>query len=254
MLLRNLLFTAAFDGSAFHGWQQQKNASSVQETVKNAVFSLTGENVSVTGCSRTDAGVHARQYCFNFKTESTVPESGFVPALLTRFPKELAVFDCKKVRPDFNARFDCLKKEYEYVIYNEKIMSPFLHRYAYHYRFFLDEKLLNSVAREYVGTYDFSAFCASGAQVKSKVRTVYDASVRREGENVIFKVSGDGFLYNMVRIMAGTLIAVNENKIACDEIKSIINEKDRTRAGVTLPPQGLYLNRVFYGGDIYEEA
>ena len=207
-----MLFTAAFDGSAFHGWQQQKNASSVQETVKNAVYSLTGEKVSVTGCSRTDAGVHAKQYCFNFKTDSTIPESGFVPALITRFPRELAVFDCKRVREDFNARFDCRKKEYEYVIYNEKIMSPFLYRY------------------------------------------VYDASVRREGEKVIFKVSGDGFLYNMVRIMAGTLIGVNEKKIACEDIKSIIEEKDRTRAGVTLPPQGLYLNRVFYGGDIYEEA
>ena len=136
-----MLFTAAFDGSAFHGWQQQKNASSVQETVKNAVYSLTGEKVSVTGCSRTDAGVHAKQYCFNFKADSTIPESGFVPALITRFPRELAVFDCKRVREDFNARFDCRKKEYEYVIYNEKIMSPFLYRYAYHYRFFLDEEL-----------------------------------------------------------------------------------------------------------------
>ena len=252
--MRNLLFTAAFDGSAFHGWQQQKNASSVQETVKNAVYSLTGEKVSVTGCSRTDAGVHAKQYCFNFKTDSTIPESGFVPALITRFPRELAVFDCKRVREDFNARFDCRKKEYEYVIYNEKIMSPFLYRYAYHYRFFLDEELLNRASKEFIGTYDFSAFCASGAQVVSKVRTVYDASVRREGEKVIFKVSGDGFLYNMVRIMAGTLIGVNEKKIACENIKSIIEEKDRTRAGATLPPQGLYLNRVFYGGDIYEEA
>ena len=247
--MRNLLFTAAFDGSAFHGWQQQKNASSVQETVKNAVYSLTGEKVSVTGCSRTDAGVHAKQYCFNFKTDSTIPESGFVPALITRFPRELAVFDCKRVREDFNARFDCRKKEYEYVIYNEKIMSPFLYRYAYHYRFFLDEELLNRASKEFIGTYDFSAFCASGAQVVSKVRTVYDASVRREGEKVIFKVSGDGFLYNMVRIIAGTAVAISDGRCLLPQDSRIFEEKKRTLAGETAPPQGLFLEKIIYPGD-----
>ncbi len=252
--MRNLVFKASYDGSAFHGWQQQKNARSVQETVKNAVKALTGEDVAVIGCSRTDAGVHARDYCFNFKTDSTIPESGFVPALITALPRDVSVFLCKKAPDEFNSRFDCLKKEYEYVIYNERIMSPFYYRYAFHYKFPLCEELLDEAAKQYIGTYDFSAFCASGAQVKTKVRTIYDSSVRREGEKVIFKVTGDGFLYNMVRIMAGTLIGINEKKLAVSDIKAVIESKDRTRAGVTLPPQGLYLNKVFYGGDIFEEA
>ena len=250
--MRNLLFKASFDGSAFHGWQQQLNARSVQETVKNAVFSLTGEKVSVTGCSRTDAGVHAKEYYFNFKTESTIPEENFVPALLTKLPPDVTVTECKRVKDDFNARFDCIKKEYEYVIANSAVLSPFMYKRAYWYKFSLDEKLLDEAAKQYIGTYDFSSFCASGAQVKSKVRTVYSSSVRREGDNVVFSVCGDGFLYNMVRIMAGTLIAVNEKKIGVDDIKSIIESKDRLRSGVTLPPDGLYLNRVYYGGDIFE--
>ena len=250
--MRNLLFKASFDGASFHGWQQQLNARSVQETVKNAVFSLTGEKVSVTGCSRTDAGVHAKEYYFNFKTESTIPEENFVPALLTKLPPDVAVTECKRVKDDFNARFDCIKKEYEYVIANSAVLSPFMYKRAYWYKFPLNEKLLDEAAKEYTGTYDFSAFCASGAQVKSKVRTVYSSSVRREGDNVIFSVCGDGFLYNMVRIMAGTLIAVNEKKIGVADIKPIIESKDRLRSGVTLPPDGLYLNRVYYGGDIFE--
>lgn len=252
--MRNLLFRAAFDGSGFHGWQQQSNARSVQESVKKAFKALTGEETSVIGCSRTDAGVHAKEFWFNFKTSSAIPTDNFVFALNTQLPRDVAVFACYEVPFEFNARFDCIKKEYEYVIYNEKIMSPFLTDYAYFCKRPLDEALLAKAAHEFVGTYDFSAFCASGAQVKSKVRTVFDADVRREGEKVIFSVAGDGFLYNMVRIMAGTLIFVSEGKLEVGDIKDVIKSKDRTRAGVTLPPQGLYLNKVFYGGDIFEKA
>ncbi len=252
--MRNLLFKAAFDGSGFHGWQQQSNARSVQESVKKAVKALTGEDVTVIGCSRTDAGVHAKEFYFNFRTTSTIPTGNFVFALNTQLPKDVAVYCCREVPYEFNARFDCIKKEYEYVIYNAKIMSPFLTDYAYFYKRPLDEELLSKAAHEFVGTYDFSSFCASGAQVKSKVRTVFDADVKRDGEKVIFSVTGDGFLYNMVRIMAGTLIFVGEGKIAAEDIKGVIESKDRTRAGVTLPPQGLYLKKVFYGGDIFEKA
>lgn len=252
--MRNLLFKAAFDGSNFHGWQQQLNARSVQETVKKAVKALTGEAASVIGCSRTDAGVHAKEFYFNFRTNSCIPVDNFVFALNSQLPCDVAVFWCAEVPFEFNARFDCLKKEYEYVIYNGKIMSPFLVKYAHYYRRELDEKLLNEAAHEFIGTYDFSSFCASGAQVKSKVRTVFDANVRREEEKVVFTVTGDGFLYNMVRIMAGTLVFVGEGKISSVDIKDIIESKDRTRAGVTLPPQGLYLNKVFYGGDIFEKS
>ncbi len=252
--MRNLLFEASFDGSGFHGWQQQASERTVQETIRNSVKMLTGEDVSVTGCSRTDAGVHANRYFFNFKTESSVPSSRFPQALMTKLPPDLVITDCREVKENFNARFDCIKKEYKYVICNDKVLSPFLYKKSFWYKYPLDEVLLNKAANEFTGTYDFSSFCASGAQVKSKVRTVFSSSVERKDKLVIFTVCGDGFLYNMVRIMAGTLIAVNEKKISSDEIKYIINSKDRTKAGATLPPDGLYLNNVYFGGDIFAET
>ncbi len=252
--MRNLLFEASFDGSGFHGWQQQLSQRTVQETLKNAVKSLTGETVSVIGCSRTDAGVHANRYFFNFKTESSVPVSNFPVALMTKLPPDLIITDCKEVKEDFNARFDTVKKEYKYVISNDSVLSPFLYKKAYWYKYRIDENLLNKAAAEFIGTYDFTSFCASGAQVKSKVRTVFSSCVERKDNLIIFTVCGDGFLYNMVRIMAGTLIAVNEKKIRVFDIKDIINSKDRTKAGMTLPPDGLYLNNVFYGGDIFAET
>lgn len=250
--MRNLLFQASFNGENFHGWQEQSNARTVQKTIKDAVKQLTGEDVCVTGCSRTDAGVHANKYYFNFKTESTIPTERFVPALLTKLPPDIVVNNCFDVKGDFNARFDCIKKEYKYVIYNGNVPSPFYYKRALWYKYRLDEDLMNKAAKKYIGTFDFSSFCASGAQVNSKIRTIFDSGVERKGDTVIFTVCGNGFLYNMVRIMAGTLLFVNENKTDVDSIESIINAKDRKKAGVTLPPDGLYLNNVFYGGDIFE--
>lgn len=247
--MRNLLFKIGFDGTLFHGWQMQQNARSVQGEICDAWFRLTGERPVLTGCSRTDAGVHANEFYFNVKTESTIPASNFCAALATKLTDEISLYSCKEVAPDFNARFDCIKKEYIYRFCDAAVMSPFLRNRAVHYKYGLNDALMNQAAASFAGTYDFSAFCAAGATVVSKVRTVYSASVSREGDTVTFTVCGNGFLYNMVRIMAGTLAGVSEGKIQCAEIPDIIQSKDRLRAGVTLPPQGLYLNRVFYGGE-----
>lgn len=248
--MRNLLFKIAFNGSVFHGWQQQSNAVSVQEELKKAFQRLTGEEPNIIGCSRTDAGVHANEFYFNVRTDSTIPVESFPVALASaKLPGEIAVYSCKEVDYEFNARFDCVKKEYVYVIENTQIPSPFLYKRALNYKYKVDVELMNKAAKHFIGTYDFSAFCAAAAQVKSKVRTVTDARVEKDGELVKFYVCADGFLYNMVRIMAGTLLYVNNGKISPEDIPEIIKSKDRTRAGITAPPDGLYLNKVFYGGD-----
>lgn len=251
--MRNLLFKIAFDGSAFHGWQQQDNAVSVQGELKKAWKNLTGETPNIIGCSRTDAGVHANEYYFNVRTESTVPTESFPVALVSaKLPKEISVYSCKEVNYDFNARFDCIKKEYEYVIENRQTPSPFLYKRAYNYKYEIDVDLMNEAAQHFLGTHDFSAFCAADAQVKSKVRTIFSTRVFRDGDLVKFRVCGDGFLYNMVRIMAGTLLYVNNGKINSDDIPKIIKNGDRTAAGITAVPDGLYLNKVYYGGEVIE--
>ena len=251
--MRNLLFKIAFVGSSFHGWQQQDNAVTVQGELRKAWTALTGENPNIIGCSRTDAGVHSNKYFFNVRTESTIPAKNFPAALSSaKLPGEISVISCKEVDIDFNARFDCLKKEYIYIFENTEVPSPFNYKRAMNYKYPMNVELMNEAASHFVGEYDFSAFCASGAQVKSKVRTIYSASVERHGDKVVFRVCGNGFLYNMVRIMAGTLLYVCCGKIDPDEIPLIIESKDRTRAGITAPPDGLYLNKVYFSGDANE--
>lgn len=251
--MRNLLFKASFEGSSFHGWQQQENAVSVQGELKEAFKRLTGEDHNIIGCSRTDAGVHANEYYFSVKTEATIPCESFPVALMSaKLPGEIAVYSCTEVPEEFNARFDSVKKEYIYIFENTEVPSPFNYKRAMNYKYPMNVELMNEAASHFVGEYDFSAFCASGAQVKSKVRTIYSASVERHGDKVVFRVCGNGFLYNMVRIMAGTLLYVCCGKIDPDEIPLIIESKDRTRAGITAPPDGLYLNKVYFSGDANE--
>ena len=242
----NYVLTMRFDGSGYHGWQRQENALSVQEVVENAVFSLFGERVSVTGCSRTDAGVHARVFKANFKAEKEMDLQTVVSGLNYYLPEDICVLDCEIASDVFNARFNCISKEYHYLIYDARIRDPFLRGRAAHCKHRLDAELMNRAAKDYIGTHDFSAFCAAGAAVRSNVRTVKNAGVRREGDCVIFYVEADGFLYNMVRIMAGTLLYIAENKLGEHCIPAILESRDRTQAGKTMPPYGLYLNKVFY--------
>lgn len=253
--MRNLLFKIAFDGSRFHGWQQQENAATVQGELRKAWKLLTGEDANIIGCSRTDAGVHALEYYFSVKTESTIPVDKFPIALSSaKLTGAIAIYSCREVPDLFNARFDCLKKEYKYVIDNTLVQSPFLYKHSLNYPYTLDEKLMDKAAKAFVGEHDFSAFCAADTEVLSKVRTIFSAGVSRVGDSVEFRVCGNGFLYNMVRIMAGTLIYVNNGKIDAESIPDIIESKDRTRAGITAKPDGLYLNKVFYGDGLTDES
>ncbi len=244
--MRNLRLRLAYNGAAYHGWQIQSNAVTVQGIVESAVEKIFGSHLIVYGCSRTDSGVHANEYYCNFRTDKMIPCQSVVKALNGNLPDDIAVLDCCEADIDFHSRFNCKSKRYVYRIWNSEIKNPFCIDTAYHYKYKLDENRLNEAAKSFIGTYDFKAFCSAGSSVKDTVRTVINASVIREGDMVIFSVEADGFLYNMVRIMAGTLINVNEDKINKDDILNIIESKNRMNAGVTAPAHGLFLDKVYY--------
>lgn len=244
--MRNLLMTIQYDGSAYHGWQVQSNALTVQEVFQNAVEKVFRSRLDIKGCSRTDSGVHANMYCVSLKTDMNIDCLGALRAMNTALPLDIAVIDCREVPSDFHPRYSCKSKEYVYKIYNGSIRNPFLQKYAFHYRYVLDAELMDREAQAFLGKHDFSGFCSSRSDIEDTVRCVKNVSVKREGDMVLFTVEADGFLYNMVRIMVGTLLFVNEGKIKPGELKDVIESKDRSRAGKTAPPQGLYLNRVNY--------
>lgn len=244
--MRRLLVTIRYDGSAYHGYQVQSNALTVQEVFQNAVQKVFGKRLDVKGCSRTDSGVHANMYCISFDTDMNISNESVILALNTFLPEDVAAYDCKEVDMDFHPRYNCKSKEYIYKIYNGKYRNPFYAKYALWYRWNIDAEYLNNEAQAFVGKYDYSGFCSIKSDVEDTVREIYYCKVWREDDFVFFKVCGDGFLYNMVRIMVGTLLFVSEGKIKSGELKSIILSKDRKKAGKTAPPQGLYLNNVSY--------
>ncbi len=244
--MRNLRLRLMYNGAAYHGWQVQENAVTVQGTLESVIEKIFGAHLTVYGCSRTDSGVHANEYFCNFTTEKSMSCQQVVNALNGNLPSDIAVLDCREMNEDFHSRFDCVSKQYVYRIWNSPVKNPFMTNTAYHYKYRLDENVLDKAAKDFIGTYDYKAFCSSGSSVRDTVRTVRSASVTRKGELVEFRVEADGFLYNMVRIMAGTLISINEKKTDKNGIKDIILSLDRKQAGVTAPPQGLFLDRVHY--------
>lgn len=248
--MRNFLLTLRFDGSAYHGWQVQENAVTVQETLQNAVERILGKRCPVTGCSRTDAGVHALGFCCCLRAETGLSPERLQTALNAVLPRDIAVCGCREVPEAFHPRYDCKKKTYQYLVWNGKTRHPFYEGRAYFYPYGLDAPFLHAQAQDFCGTHDFSTFCAANGSVEDKVRTVYAFSVAREGDLVRFTVTGDGFLYNMVRIMVGTLLDIQAGRLSAGTISDILAAGDRSRAGVTAPAQGLYLVRAEYDAQI----
>lgn len=248
--MRNLLLKLMYDGTAYHGWQVQPNGITVQEALQDAVEKIFGVRESITGCSRTDSGVHANDFCCNIRTENPIECYRLVGALNAVLPDDICVKSAEEVPLDFHARYNCVSKQYVYRVWNTNYKNPFLANRAWHYKNKIDEKFLNDQAQIFVGTHNFKAFCSSGSSVEDTVRTVKSFSVEREGDEVRFFVEADGFLYNMVRIMVGSLIEISENKIEKDKLIDIIKAEDRNLAGRTAPAQGLYLNKVNYGEDL----
>ncbi len=246
--MRNLKVCIAYNGAAYHGFQRQNNAVTVQQTIEEKMSKLLGQDVTINGCSRTDTGVHARQFWFSTKIDNAIPCDGFVKGLNSLLPKDIAVLSCEEADKDFHARFSSKGKEYVYIVKNTPQRDVFADKLALHYPGSLDEKVMDKASKLFIGEHDFAAFCKAEAKehLKSTVRTVYDFNVTRNGDEVIFTVSGNGFLHNMVRIMVGTLIYVNEGKRTEADILRSLETGDREDAGKTIPPEGLYLNKVFY--------
>ena len=225
--MRNIALKLMYNGAGYHGWQVQKNASSVCETLEKAIGKVCGGPVHLTGCGRTDAGVHAERYIANFRTESRIPIDRLPFAVNTHTPEDIAVLQAYEVPEGFNAIGSCVKKEYTYRIFNSRFKNPFYVNRAYFYPKRLDEALLDEAARQFEGTHDFRAVRNVGTETKSTVRTI-------------------GFLYNMVRSITGTVLYAAEGKLRPEDIPAILERGDRTLAGPTVPPGGLYLTRLWY--------
>ena len=190
--------------------------------------------------------MHANRFALALRTESGIPCDAVVRAMNVRLPEDIAVTGCREVPEEFHPRYSCTGKRYLYKIYNSPVRDPFLSGLALHWKYPLDENAMDAAARQFIGTHDFSAFCSAGGSVEDTVRTITAASVAREGALVTFSVTGGGFLYNMVRIMTGTLLEVSRGALAPSDIPRILAGRDRAAAGPTAPPHGLYLDAVFY--------
>ena len=253
--MRNIKLTLCYNGAAFHGYQQQNNAETVEAALKAALHRLLGEDVKPVSCSRTDTGVHAEMFVCNFKTESDRENGKLLRGLNALLPRTVAVTKIEDVPLSFHARYDCRGKEYRYLIWNAPVRSPFYEGRAVHVPYALDADRMHKAAQLFCGTHDFSAYCASGSEVKSKVRTVYACSVKREGDLVVFSVRGSGFLYNMVRIMVGTLLSLSQGGCTEADILRSLQTGNRSDAGPTAKAEGLYLHKVFYEeGDFNEQT
>ena len=244
--MKRILLTLSYDGTAYHGWQIQPNAITVQETVQDALFKLLGSPHGVTGCSRTDAGVHAREFCCHIDCGDNIPDAAFLRGLNSLLPSDIAVKDIKEVAPDFHARYNAKGKTYKYRILNSSIKDPFLSRYFWQIERKLNVDKMNEFCEKIVGTHDFYAFSSSGRTVEDTKRTVTQCSVTEKENRIFFEVAADGFLYNMVRILAGTALAVGYGRLAPDCALDIFKTQDRSLGGDTLAAHGLILKEVYY--------
>lgn len=242
----NIKLTIEYDGTGYHGWQIQKNGITVQECIKNAVKKVTGEDVNVIGCGRTDSGVHALNYVCNFKTQSNIPPQKFKDALNSRLPEDIRCKKSETTDDTFHSSYSAKAKTYMYRILNTSDKNVFERNYSWHYKYNTDIEKMRIAAREFIGEHDFIGFAASGFTVSTTVRSIYDLKIDKSDGIITIEITGNGFLYNMVRIIAGTLVMMGNGKIDFRLAKEIIESKDRKRAGITAPPQGLFLKEVYY--------
>lgn len=251
-MMRNIALRLRYDGTAFHGWQIQKSETSVAETLEKALSKICEHPVRVTGCGRTDAGVHALRYCANFRTDSAIPTDRLPLAVNSRLPADIAVTDAVEAPEAFNAIGNCLKKEYVYKLMNTRIRDPFLKNRVCFYPAPLDIEQMKRAAAAFEGTHDFAAVRSVGTETRTTVRTVYWCGAAREDDLITVSVCADGFLYNMVRAIVGTMVYASHGKLEPETIPALLETRDRRLTGPTMPPQGLYLSRVWYEGAVGE--
>ena len=251
-VIRNIAARLRYDGSGYHGWQVQKSEPTVAGTLETALSRLCGHPVKVNGCGRTDAGVHAEMYCFNYRTPSNIPPERLPLAINSLLPPDIAVQRAIYAPDDFDANLSCIKKEYTYRIYNSRIRDPFYAGRAYFYSQPLDRGAMLEAAGHFVGTHDFAAVRSVGTETKTTVRTVHWCEIEEKPPFIELRICADGFLYNMARAIAGTLLYVSEGKIAPEMLPSLLEKKDRSLTGPTAPACGLYMTRIWYHGEVGE--
>ena len=245
--MRNIKLTIEYDGKDFNGWQKQPTKLNIQGTIEQTIKIVTGEDVDLMASGRTDAGVHAFGQVANFKTNSNIPIEKIPIALNSNLKKSIRIISAEEVDERFHSRLTCKRKTYRYIINNSEFSSAIYRKLETHIPQKLDVEKMKQAAKYFEGEHDFKAFKASGTSSKSSVRTIYKAEVLEMPNNRIYiELTGNGFLYNMVRIIAGTLVDVGTGKIQPEDIEKIIESKDRSLAGKTLQPNGLYLVEVNY--------
>lgn len=244
--MRNIKLVIEYDGTNYVGWQKQKNGLSISEVIEKAIFHITKEEVSLIGSGRTDAGVHARGQVANFFTNSNIPPLKFKDAINSKLPEDISIIKSLEVDEEFHARYSSKGKWYSYTILNRIEPSPFYRKYAAHIKYNIDLEKMIQASKYFIGTHDFASFKSEGSSVKTTVRTIYRLDIQKQGDVIRLDFEGDGFLYNMVRIITGTLIDVARGRIKPDDIDYILKSKNRSLAGFTAPACGLCLEKVYY--------
>lgn len=242
----NVRINLQFDGTNYCGWQIQPEKPTVQGIISEAVYQITGQRVTVHGCGRTDSGVHASGYVASFETDSNIPVEKIPYALNSKLPQDIICTSAMEVEPVFLANRSAVAKTYRYTVDNNQFPDIFLQRFAWHYKYPLDEKQMQRAAEAFIGTHDFAGFAASGFSVKTTVRTIHSINVEKKNNIITIDVTGNGFLYNMVRIIAGTLVYAGNGRIKPEAMPDIIKSRCRQKAGITAPAKGLCLKEVFY--------
>ena len=248
--MKRVMLTVAYDGTAYHGWQLEPTGITVEEVLNRQLSALLGEEIRVSGASRTDAGVHAKGNLCVLDTESRIPPEKIAAALNPYLPKDIVVIRSEETAPGFHPRRCDSIKTYEYTILNRVLPDPLRCRYVAHFRRPLDAARMQEAAAALIGEHDFAAFCAAGSQALTTVRRITALTVRREGDEIRIRVSGTGFLYNMVRIISGTLMQAGLGALPPEELPRILASGDRSQAGPTAPPEGLCLEKI----DLYPEG
>jgi len=235
-----------YDGTNYVGWQRQKNGTSVQQMLEDAFFAASGQRVGITGAGRTDAGVHAQGQAAHLDTDTTIPPEKLSFAMNAHLPADIKVTNSQEAGGDFHARYGAVAKTYIYTYYNAQHSSAIYRNTTAHVRGEIDVGAMKQAAQHITGTHDFLSFCASGSEVNTTTRTVYRLDIVREKPFLRIEITGSGFLYNMVRIIAGTLLDAGKGKIAADDVKKIIEGRDRSLASPTAPARGLVMKQVYY--------
>lgn len=244
--MRNIRLDLRFDGTNYHGWQIQPEKSTVQGTLRTALINVMHEDITPIGCGRTDSGVHASGYVCSFNANSNIPVERIPYALNANLPDDIVCFAAHEAAADFSANRSAKGKTYRYTIDNGVFCDVFSSRYAWHHKYPLDTDAMQAAAKAFLGTHDFIGFAASGFSVKTTVRTIHSLDIEKKNNLITIDVTGNGFLYNMVRIIAGTLVYAGDGRIRPEDMPGIIASCDRTKAGITAPAKGLCLKEVFY--------